>query len=62
MRLTTITIPAVEMTLEEENLAWIDSPNWEKKGILDWNTSDGHNEILFKGESNYRQVVRKGNA
>lgn len=62
MRLTTVTIPAVEMTLEEENRLWEDfAYNREKHGIRFWHTSDGNNEILFEGETTYRVVVRKGN-
>jgi hypothetical protein len=59
MKFTTVTIPAVEMTREEETLIWKDYDNRKKYGIKYWNTNDGNNEILFEGETSYRVVVRK---
>jgi hypothetical protein len=59
MRKTTVTIPAVEMTLAEENELW-DTLMRENKlpGIHLWNTADGNNEIQFEGENFYRVIVR----
>lgn len=61
MKLTTITIPAVEMTRDEYHDHW-DRP-WELriegKRVLHWNQNDGHNEILLEGEDTYRAVVIK---
>jgi hypothetical protein len=63
MRKTTITIPAIEMSKEEEIELWHDLfiKGNQSHDILDWDTSDGENQILFVGENAYRKVVRKGN-
>jgi len=60
MKKTTVEIPAVEMSLEEENALW--DTLMENKGILPgirhWNTADGNNEIQFEGENFFRVIVR----
>lgn len=66
MRKTTVTIPAIEMSKEEELKLWqslsgVGPLMPETHDILDWDTSDGENQILFVGENAYRKVVRKGN-
>ena len=60
MKKTTVTIPAVEMSIEEENDLWdkwMDG-NPIPPDIHRWNTADGNNEIQFKDENFYRVVVR----
>jgi len=62
MKLTTVTLPAVEMTQEEENILWDTKyPNRfvEGKRVHLWNTSDGKNEMQLEGENFYRRVVIK---
>ena len=62
MKLTTVTIPAIEMTQKEENALWdIQYPNRfvEGKRVHLWNTRDGNNEIQLEGEDFYRVVVIK---
>ena len=61
--MTTITIPAVEMSREEENRLWGMSEPERKVwfNIRHWITDDGNNCIKFDGEDFYREVVRKGN-
>lgn len=67
MRKTTVTIPAVEMTQEEEKELWYslfhtEKKHWETRhGVIDWNYDDGNNCIRLAGEDFYREVVRKGN-
>jgi hypothetical protein len=60
MKLTTVSIPAVEMTLDEQHTFW---HAWrstvvliEGKKIVDWDTDDGNNAILLAGETSYRAV------
>jgi hypothetical protein len=57
---TTVAIPAVELTKEQEHELWNMSPEEQKSvhGIQHWSLSDGRNDILFVGEDFYRVVVR----
>ena len=58
MKFTTVTYPAVELTVEEENELW-DNPQKRKEyKIQHWLTCDGNNDILFEGETEYRVIVR----
>jgi hypothetical protein len=59
MKLTTITLPAIEMTREEEKALWRDYPNISILGVkvLDWNTDDGHNIMRLEGNDFYHAVV-----
>jgi hypothetical protein len=61
MKLSTVTIPSVEMTREDENRMWREP--WkhfiEGKQIHDWNMDDGHNQLKLVGEDFYRVVVIK---
>jgi hypothetical protein len=60
MTKTTVTIPAIFMTKEEEHELWPKGrEEWKKHDIRDWNTSDGRNEILFEGEMCYRVVIHE---
>jgi hypothetical protein len=60
MKLTTITVNAIEMTLEEENRLWV-LPGNERcvcgKRVLMWHTSDGRNEMLLEGETILRPII-----
>jgi hypothetical protein len=61
MKLTTITIPAVEMTRAEWGKLW-EAYNGlgaevDGKQVVDWDHDDGHNSIFLKGEDRYRAVV-----
>lgn len=59
MKLTEITIHAIELTPEEEGEVW--ERYWEKtiggRKIVHWITSDGNNELRLEGEDFYRQVI-----
>ncbi len=60
MKLTTVTIPAVEMTRKESNSLWNTSLNERFINgikVKDWNTDDGNNDILLEGETAYRVVA-----
>lgn len=63
MKLTTITLPAIEMSQEEENQLWF-TPMSERvvlgKKVLMWHTSDGDNDILLEGETIFRKVLITG--
>ena len=60
MKKTTVTIPAVFMTKEEESELWPKGQEeWLKHDICDWYTGDGCNEIRFVGENFYRVVTHK---
>jgi hypothetical protein len=62
MTKSTITIPSIEMTRDEHDALWEAGWNkWLDRGIDQWNTSDGRNEIQFDGENFYRVVVIKEN-
>lgn len=66
MRLTTVTLEAIEMTREEESDLWTawgtgQEPTVEGKRIDNWDRNDGDNDILLEGENVYRMIVRKGN-
>lgn len=60
MKLTTVTMPAVEFeSAQEEDRMW---RNYHKhkiagKRILHWETSDGKNQLLLEGEKTYRLVI-----
>ena len=66
MKLTTITLPSIEMTRQEENELWENWGDMSKRPLIEgkkprlWNTSDGHNEIQLEGENFFRLVVIKG--
>lgn len=63
MKLTTVTLPAIEMTKEEESIAYFE---WYKdigiyvegSKIVDWQTDDGDNSLRLYGEDFYRLIVR----
>jgi hypothetical protein len=61
MKLTTVVIPAIEMTREEESCLWNGNPRplVEGKKIEHWHASDGSTEILLEGETMYRVIVIK---
>jgi hypothetical protein len=63
MKLTTITIPAIEMTQKEEDELYWHMPYQQRfvcgKKVIRWNTDDGNNLMLLEGETVYRQVVIK---
>ena len=62
MKLTTITIPAVEMTQKEEDNLWFTSREQrivEGKKVKIWSTNDGRNELLLEGELYFRVIVKK---
>ena len=62
MKLTTITIPAIEMTWQEEQSLWESKSLGydifvDGKKVIHWNTSDGNNEMLLDGETIFRTIV-----
>lgn len=59
MKLSTVTIPSVEMTRQEYEESWDNfwGKTIEGKKITHWNQNDGNNELLLEGEQTYRVVV-----